>query len=323
MTIPEKLSTIQLLSGLTQTELARELGVTFVALNRWKNGHATPRGGAHKRIDALYREVSGLTVIPENELDAKKGMVLARKRRHGDALRTIQEHTDIRDQFILTLTYTSNSIEGSTLTEAETAVVLFHDATLPDKTLREQLEAKNHQAALLFLFDHVASAKPMDEDLVLRLHAMLMNGIMSDAGRYRRHGVRIVGADLPTANYLKVPSLMAELMQDMSGSTSDIIADAASIHARFEQIHPFSDGNGRIGRLLLHGMLLRQNLPAAVIRPERKRLYYSYLNTAQRRGDTSLLQSLMCDGILDGWDIVERRIPLRARVRRGGRRKAA
>lgn len=85
--------------------------------------------------------------------------------------------------------------------------MLFNDATLPDKTLREQVEAKNHQTALLFLFDHVSAAKPLDEDLVLHLHTMLMNGIMPDAGRCRRHGVRIVGTDLPTANYLKVPSL--------------------------------------------------------------------------------------------------------------------
>ncbi|MFH0770093.1 MAG: Fic family protein [Candidatus Peregrinibacteria bacterium] len=307
MTIPQKLQTLQRLSGLSQTELATKLGVTFVAFNRWMNGKAVPRKKAQERIDALYREYTGLKVIPEKELDAKKGIVLLKSKGGINVLNTILENTDIRDQFVLTLTYTSNSIEGSTLTEAETAVVLFQNAALPEKTLMEQLEAKNHQTALLHLFDHLHTRKPVDEHLLLKLHGMLMNGIRPDAGSYRHHGVRIVGADLPTANYLKVPSLMGELSKDFIVSRGDIITDTADVHARFEQIHPFSDGNGRIGRLLLHAMLLGKNLPPAVIRPERKRLYYSFLNIAQKKDDTSLLQDFFCDAILDGWDIVDRR----------------
>lgn len=307
MTIPQKLQAIQRLSGLNQTKLAAKLGVTFVAFNRWMNGKAVPRKKAQERIDALYREYTGLTVIPKKELQAKKGIVLLKSKGGINVLNTILENPDIRDQFVLTLTYTSNSIEGSTLTEAETAVVLFQNAALPEKTLMEQLEAKNHQTALLYLFDHLHTRKPVDEHLLLKLHGMLMNGIRPDAGSYRHHGVRIIGADLPTANYLKVPSLMEELAQDFMISRGGIIAGAADIHARFEQIHPFSDGNGRIGRLLLHAMLLGKNLPPAVIRPERKHLYYSSLNTAQKKGDTNLLQDFFCDAILDGWDIVDRR----------------
>ncbi|MDD5103771.1 MAG: Fic family protein [Candidatus Peribacteraceae bacterium] len=307
MTIPQKLQAIQRLSGLNQTKLAAKLGVTFVAFNRWMNDKAIPRKKAQERIDALYREYTGLTVIPEKELQAKKGIVLLKAKGAGNVLHTILVNPDIRDQFVLTLTYTSNSIEGSTLTEAETAVVLFQNVALPDKTLTEQLEAKNHQTALLYLFDHLHGRKAVDEHLLLKLHGMLMNGIRPDAGSYRHHGVRIIGADLPTANCLKVPSLMEELAQDFMISRGDIIADAADIHARFEKIHPFSDGNGRIGRLLLHAMLLEKNLPPAVIRPERKRLYYSFLNIAQKKDDTSILQDFFCDAILDGWDILNRK----------------
>ncbi len=306
MTIPQKLQTIQRLSGLSQTSLAQRLAVSFVAFNRWITGKAVPRKKAQERIDQLYREYTGLTVIPEEELTAKKAIVMGKARKTKHVLKTILEHPDIRDQFVLVLTYTSNSIEGSTLTQEETAAILFQNAALPDKTLTEQLEAKNHQTALLTLFEHLSAKKPVDEGLILKLHGMLMNGIRHDAGSYRRHGVRIVGADLPTANYLKVPTLMEELVAHLHRST-DIIEHVASIHARFEQIHPFSDGNGRIGRLLMHAMLLQKNVPPVVIRPEKKRLYYSYLNTAQRKNDATLLQDFLCDGMMEGWNIVERR----------------
>lgn len=306
MTIPQKLQTIQRLSDLSQTELAQQLGVSFVAFNRWITGKAIPRKKAQERIDALYRAYTGLKVIPEEALAAKKAIVLRKGKNIKHVLRTILENPDIRDQFVLVLTYTSNSIEGSTLTQAETAAVLFQNAALPNKTLTEHLEAKNHQAALLCLFTYLSAKKAIDAELILKLHGMLMNGIRQDAGSYRRHGVRIVGADLPTANYLKVPTLMEELVANLHRA-KDSIEHVASIHARFEQIHPFSDGNGRIGRLLMHAMLLQNNMPPVVIKPEKKSLYYSYLNTAQKQDDTTLLQDFLCDGIMEGWGIVERR----------------
>lgn len=304
MTVPQKLRLLQQLSGLSQTALAQRLGVSFVAFNRWITGKAQPRRKAQERIDALYREYTGLTVIPAEALAAKKAAVMAQARKRKRVLKTIMEHPDIRDQFVLILTYTSNSIEGSTLTEAETAVVLFQNATLPDRTLMEQLEAKNHQTALLYLFDHLTQKRPIDEALILKLHSMLMNGIRPDAGSYRHHGVRIVGTDVPTANAAKIPLLMETIAIDLRHCRKDVITHAAALHARFEQIHPFSDGNGRIGRLLIHAMLLQSNLPPAVMRPEKKRLYYASLHTAQKKNDTTLLQNFLCDGILEGWEIV-------------------
>lgn len=307
MTASQQLITILRLSGQTQTELALELGVSFVTMNRWINGKAIPRKKAQAHIEALYRECTGLKVIPAEVLKGKKAVLLVKARHTKNVLKRILESPDIRDRFALLLTYTSNSIEGSTLTEAETAVVLFQNATLPDKTLVEQLEAKNHQAALLHLFDHLAAKRPLTEDLILRLHGMLMNGIRPDAGFYRRHGVRIVGADVPTANHLKISSLMKQLTIEIRRQPKDGIGHTTGVHARFEQIHPFSDGNGRIGRLLMHGMLLVRNMPPALIRPEKKRFYYTSLQKAQRDADSTLLQDFLCDALLEGWDILERR----------------
>lgn len=313
MTIPQKLHTIQRLSGLSQTALAEQLGVSFVAFNRWITGKAVPRKGAQERIDALYREVTGLMVIPQDALTAKIALVMYKAKESASVVRTIVEHPDIRDQFALVLTHTSNAIEGSTLTQEETAAVLFDNVALPDKSLTEHLEAKNHQTAFLFLLEQVAAHAVIDEELILKLHGMLMNGIRSDAGSYRSHAVRIVGADIATANYLSVPKRMEELVADVPHS-HDSIVHIAALHARFEQIHPFSDGNGRIGRLLMHAMLLEKNLPPVVIRPEEKRFYYAALNTAQKREDTTLLQDFLCDGILEGWDILERKEEERRRA---------
>jgi len=88
--------------------------------------------------------------------------------------------------------------------------------------------------------------------------------------------------------------------------TSDVVAKSADVHSKFEQIHPFSDGNGRIGRLLMNAMLLGANFPPAIIRQEQKRLYYTYLYKAQTKGDKSQLEDFLCEAILDGFRILER-----------------
>jgi len=184
---------------------------------------------------------------------------------------------------------------------------LFHNAALPNKSLTEQLEAKNHQAALEYLFQYLTKRKPPNEELILRLHSILMNGIRSDAGQYRVHAVRIVGGYVPTANFIKISKLMNALVVDIQKKNKDVIQTVSAIHSRFEQIHPFADGNGRVGRLLMHAMLLRANSPPAVIRQENKRFYLAYLNKAQLQMDFSLLEDFICDAVMEGYNILERK----------------
>ena len=134
-----------------------------------------------------------------------------------------------------------------------------------------------------------------------------MNSIREDAGAYRNQGVRILGANIPTANYLKVPALLKELIKNINAPVRDIIAHVSEIHGRFEQIHPFSDGNGRIGRLLMQVMLLRKNFPPALILQEKKPLYIKYLNKFQMTGDSSLLQDFISDAVMSGFAVLERK----------------
>lgn len=307
MTIQEKLQIIQRLSGQSQQELAGRLGVTFAALNRWINNRAVPREKALEKIDELYKELTGQKQIPEGVLDAKKKILLKKSKGHLNIVKEIIENPDIRDRFYLSLTYHSNRIEGSTLSENETAAILFQNAALPNKSLIEQLEAKNHQTALEYLFNHIASGNNVDETLILKLHSILMNGVRPDAGKYRNHAVRIMGANVPAANYLKIPPLMKKLVEDIKAKVNDIVAQISEIHSRFEQIHPFADGNGRVGRLLIHAMTLKANLPPAVILQEKKQLYIAYLNKAQAKGDFSSLEDFVCDAVTAGFNILERK----------------
>jgi len=307
MTIRQKLEVIQKMLGLSQTKIAERFGVSFVAFNNWWAGKSIPRPKMQKAIDELFLEVTGEKIIPADELSAKKQALNQKSSEHKSIISEILNSPDIKNEFILQLTYHSNSIEGSALTEPETAAVLFDNIALPNKSMIEQMEAKNHQTALNYLFDCISKKRKINEDMVLKLHGILMNGVLSDAGQYRRHAVRITGVNLPTANYIRVPNLMFKLMNDVKKKDKDIISSLASIHSQFEQIHPFSDGNGRIGRLLINAMLLRENIAPAIIRQGRKQLYYTYLYKAQTKDDSSQLENFICDAITDGFRILERK----------------
>jgi Fic family protein/DNA-binding XRE family transcriptional regulator len=306
MNISEKLKITKRLSGLTQENLAKELGVSFATLNSWLNSKSKPHKSKLSSINKLLSKYTGVTVFDDEKVTINKKDVIHKKaKKYKNVLQLIFKRTDLYDQLILSLTYNTNRIEGSTLTEDETAAVIFRNETIKNKNLVEHLEAKNHQSAIKFLFDHLSKKEKIDEKLILKLHSILMSGIRDDAGFYRRHGVRIVGSNVPTANYLKVPELMEKLVREINQRPKDAIEHATHIHSRFEQIHPFSDGNGRIGRLVLSAMLLENNLPPAVIEIKEKRLYLSYLRKSQLKNEFMALKDFICDCILNGFKIME------------------
>lgn len=308
MTIMEKLKIIKDISGLTQEKLAKKLGVSFVSFNNWINAKSKPRRKAKENIDNLYFSYTGQKIVLEDPLRAKKEIIFYRAEKHKNILAKIVKNPDIYDQFLLALTYHTNKLEGSTLTENETKAILFDNIALSNKSIVEQLEVKNHQTALNYLFNYISSSSSkIDEALILKLHSILMNGIRDDAGSWRKHGVRIVGAYIPTANYLKVPQLINELIKDINYKTKDIVAHISNIHSRFEKIHPFSGGNGRIGRLIMTAMLLKKNLPPAIIKQQKKLLYDSCLKKSQLQKDFIPLENFICDSIIAGFLILERK----------------
>lgn len=307
MRVEDKLKIIQNLSGLPQERLAKKLGVSFVTLNSWINNKSKPRRKAQENIDKLYFAHTGQKNIPEDPLKAKKQIILSKRVKHKNILKEIVKNPDIYDEFLLLLTYHSNKIEGSTLTKDETKAIMFDNVALRNKDIVEQLEVKNHETALRYLLKYLyPNLAKINEIFILKLHGILMNGIKSDAGFYRKHNVRIVGTYVPTANYLKAPQFMKEIIKDINRKNNDIVAHIAKIHSRFEQIHPFSDGNGRIGRLLMHAMLVKNNLPPAVIKQQKKRFYGDCLRKSQLNEDFISLENFLCDAIMQGFKILER-----------------
>jgi Fic family protein len=301
MNYPNQLKSILTASGWSQEELARRLGVSFVTLNSWVNARSEPRKKAGESIHLLYLEVIGNDHIDEQLLEDKK--------RQARTLKTTV-HQIIRDQSILDkltlhLTYHTNTIEGSTMTLADTEEVLFHNKTLTNRTQLEQAEARNHQAALLWLLDQLQSKQfSITPDLIKGLHLRLMNGIISDAGEYRRHGVRIMGSRVTVANYMKVPTLIDELVERTASTNDDLTTTLAVTHAQFEKIHPFSDGNGRVGRLLMLAQALQAGITPPLVLKERKQVYYKYLELAQTKEQYTSLELFMAESIIEAHELL-------------------
>lgn len=295
MDYKQQLKQILRASGWSQEQLAAKLGVSFPALNAWINGRATPRAKAQVRIQTLFLSIVGVGEVSPIELSAAKEQA----KRHSFSAQHIVDNRDILDILTLHLTYHTNTIEGSTMTLADVQKVIFDHEVLSNRTAKEQLEATNHQSALYWLLESIASAGgnfSLTEEILQGVHLRLMNGITSDAGQYRRHAVRIMGAYIPLANWQKIPSLITQLIA-ASNNEGDAIALLARFHAKFEQIHPFSDGNGRTGRLLMLAQSLKAGMAPPIIPKERRQAYYKYLELAQTVGDHDPLEFFIAESI--------------------------
>ena len=194
---------------------------------------------------------------------------------------------NLADWFRIELTFTSNALEGNTLTRQETALVVEKGLTVGGKTLVEHLEATNHARALDWVNAHVnRSPQELTEDDILLIHALILKGIDDEhAGYYRRVPVRISGSTVVMPNPLKVPDLMAQLQSWLNNATDlHPVELAAEAHHRLVSIHPFVDGNGRTARLLMNLILLMSGYPPAIIRKRDRLAYINSLEKAQLGG---------------------------------------
>jgi Fic family protein len=203
---------------------------------------------------------------------------------------------NLEDWFRVELTYTSNAIEGSTLTRQETAVILEKGITVGGRSLKEHLEASNHAKALDWLKEWAADAKrPVGEREILTLHEMILKGIDdTNAGRYRSVPVRISGSSVVLPNPRKVPELMKEFVLELKPVKNvHPAALAARAHYRLVSIHPFIDGNGRTARLLMNLLLMQRGFPPAFIRTGERLAYINSLEKAQLGGSLEDFEKLM------------------------------
>ncbi|KUK66017.1 MAG: filamentation induced by cAMP protein Fic, partial [Parcubacteria bacterium 34_609] len=170
MKIHQKLKIIQKATGKTQSQIAQEIGVSFATFNSWINQKSNPRMKMQNKINEMYLEVTGQKTIPDEIINAKKELLKIKSLKYKNLIEMIVKNPDIQNEIILKLTYHTNKIEGSTLSEAETASIIFDNVSIPNKTLIEQLEAKNHQTALIKMFDFISQNKKLDEDFILKIH---------------------------------------------------------------------------------------------------------------------------------------------------------
>ncbi|CAB3751788.1 hypothetical protein LMG29739_01382 [Paraburkholderia solisilvae] len=187
----------------------------------------------------------------------------------------------LREVLTLDWTYNSNAIEGNTLTLQETKVVL-EGITVGGKTLREHLEATNHRDAIECVEEIVAKREALTEWQIKNIHSLVLRGISDkDAGRYRQGNVLIGGASTVPPDAVHVPQEMNALLVWYERSAAlHPVERAAELHTRFVKIHPFIDGNGRTGRLLLNFELMKSGYPPAVIRTQDRQTYYRVLDEA-------------------------------------------
>ncbi|MEK9166933.1 MAG: Fic family protein [Patescibacteria group bacterium] len=191
----------------------------------------------------------------------------------------------LKERFEIEMTYHSNAIEGNTLTLKETYWVIQQGITVKGKSLKDHLEAKNHHEALSYLYDLVehGSSNTISEHLIRSLHSLVIQDIDRNiAGQYRKVDVFITGTDHVPPSSLEVPHKMQELITwaRKNHSKMYVVDFAAELHHKFVHIHPFQDGNGRVGRLLMNVFLMAHGFPLVIIQKNDRQKYYRVLSEA-------------------------------------------
>jgi len=182
----------------------------------------------------------------------------------------------LREEFMIEHTYHSNAIEGNTLTLRETALILQEGVTIAEKPLKDHLDVIGYKDAFEYIISLIAPECPLTESIIRQIHSLVLMDDAANRGIYRSVPVRILGAlHEPPQPYLIAPQMEA-LLRDytVQKQQTHIIEKVSEFHLRFEGIHPFIDGNGRTGRLILNFELMKAGLLPVNIKFSDRRKYY-------------------------------------------------
>lgn len=208
-------------------------------------------------------------------------------------LEFVLDNNTYLEDLITRSTYHSNAIEGSTLTYAETYAILYNDNSfkIEGKEPREIYEAINHKNALELVFENLKNDKIFDERFIKKINETINKNIKDTEG-YRKIQVFIRGSEHIPPEPEKIPNLMNYYIYNYNNDEQDIYTKIAKYHIEFEKIHPFEDGNGRTGRLLLNYELLKNNLPPVVIAKEDRVKYFEFIKNDDIIGLAGWLKEL-------------------------------
>ena len=243
---------------------------------RWKipMDAKKPADGRYKSKESLLSQIDRKKV----ELDSRRPL-------------TAGEVARLNEEFIVEYTYNSNAIEGNTLTLRETDLVL-RGLTIDSKPLKDHMEAVGHKEAFDFVSELVKDNVPISEGIIKQIHYLVLADKREDRGVYRRVPVRIMGAQHePVQPYLIKPK-MEQLLYDFAASTEHIVTKLARFHIEFEGIHPFIDGNGRTGRLLVNLELMKSGFPPIDIKFTDRISYYNAFDEYYVKHNLSLMENL-------------------------------
>lgn len=243
---------------------------------RWKipMDAKKPADGRYKSKESLLSQIDRKKV----ELDSRRPL-------------TAGEVARLNEEFIVEYTYNSNAIEGNTLTLRETDLVL-RGLTIDSKPMKDHMEAVGHKEAFDFVSELVKDNVPISEGIIKQIHYLVLADKREDRGVYRRVPVRIMGAQHePVQPYLIKPK-MEQLLYDFAASTEHIVTKLARFHIEFEGIHPFIDGNGRTGRLLVNLELMKSGFPPIDIKFTDRIAYYNAFDEYYVKHNLSLMENL-------------------------------
>ncbi len=266
---------------------------------------------AQGKINGVYQEGRGWK-IPADALKPADGrykskesilLIIDKKKKELDTKRPLTEGEVIRlnEEFIVEYTYNSNAIEGNTLTLRETDLVL-RGLTIDKKPLKDHMEAVGHKEAFDYVRELVKNNIPLSENIIKKIHFLVLADKKDDRGVYRRIPVRIMGAaHEPVQPYLIQPK-MEQLLIDFKNSNEHIVTKLARFHIEFEAIHPFIDGNGRTGRLLVNLELMKAGYPPIDIKYIDRLAYYNAFDEYHVKHNLSVMEKLFAKYINERLD---------------------
>lgn len=200
---------------------------------------------------------------------------------------------------LVRLAHHSTAIEGNTLSLAETVSIILDNALPPmdhKVSLREIYEVKNHEPAFRYILDELSAGHPLTINIVKKIHAALTDRLQHDHGEFKSVDNVILGAEFHTATAAQTPLLMQQWADNLNYRLLHETTDTnrylaiSEAHIAFERIHPFSDGNGRTGRMLMAYLLMQQNLPPVVISSVDRTEYIAYLAKEDGQGLSQFIQ---------------------------------
>ena len=205
------------------------------------------------------------------------------------------------DDMLVRLAHHSAGIEGNTISLPATVSIILN-GTLPissGATVREFYEIENHKQAFSNMLDHLESNDTLSVSIIKEVHADLTDRLQYDKGQFKKNENLIIGADFQTASPSETPFLVQQLVDNLEYRLENAATDEEKLerildaHIQFERIHPFSDGNGRTGRVIMNYSLLQEGFPPLIIEKETKATYIELLAKQDLDGFMSFAKEIL------------------------------